>query len=193
MKDNEDNVWRNNSIIKHGCFKTCRSRLRSEIKSFADIYAGGFRLQITVLMLEFRVCLWLCSYMLQIRSRHSLDFSNCLSSPSASQSLSVHFPAGETSVISQLGVDEYTRAAGGMDRRFYRPGLPLAADWQPERHSVWWRMSLSVTGWQMGKKKPFLKCWRACGSMCLHNVWHSLVDCTRPELVQKVKDQSMQM
>lgn len=157
MKDNEDNVWRNNSIIKHGCFETCPSRLRNEIKSFADIYAGGgFHLRITVLMLEFRVCLWLCSYTLQIRSRHSLDFSNCLSSPSASQSLSVHVPAGETSVISQLGVGEYTRPAGGSDRRFYRPGLPLAADWQPECCSVWWRMSLSVTGWQMGKKKTLL-------------------------------------
>lgn len=125
MKDNEDKVWRNNSIIKRGCFEMCRSLLRSEIKSFADIYAGGFHLQITVLMLEFRVCLWLCSYTLQIRSRHSLDFSNCLSSLSASQSLSVHFPAGETSVISQLGVDEYTRPAGGTDRRSLQTGPPL--------------------------------------------------------------------
>lgn len=59
-------------------------------------------------MLEFRVCLCLCSYTLKIRSRHSLHFSNRLSSLSPSQSLSVHFPAGETSVISRPGMDVVT-------------------------------------------------------------------------------------
>lgn len=56
-------------------------------------------------VLEFRVCLCLCSYTLQIRSRHSLHFSNCLSSLSPSHRLSVHFPAGETSVIRKPGID----------------------------------------------------------------------------------------
>lgn len=99
------------AINKDGCSSATQwhtvltSRLRSEIKSSedGDIHVFIFKLPCSVL--EFRVCLCLCSYTLKIRSRHRLLFSNCLSSLSPSQSLSVHFPAGETSVISRPGMD----------------------------------------------------------------------------------------
>lgn len=123
------------AINKDGCSSATQwhtvltSRLRSEIKSPEDRDIDVFIFKLPCSVLEFRVCLCLCSYTLQIRSRHSLHFSNCLSSPSPSQSLSVHFPAGETSVISRPGMDIVTVGNADSDRHALqiRPfnGCPL--------------------------------------------------------------------
>lgn len=98
------------------------SGLRSEIKSSEDWDIDVFIFELPCSVLEFRVCLRLCSYTLKIRSRHSLHFSNCLSSLSPSQCLSVHFPAGKTSVISRPGMDRAVVRNSDSDRNPLRIG-----------------------------------------------------------------------
>lgn len=159
------------AINKEGCSRATQwhtvltSSLRSEIKSSEDGDIDVFIFKLPCSMLEFRVCLCLCSYTLQIRSRHSLHFSNCLSSLSPSQSLSVHFPAGETSVITRPGMDIVAVRNADSDRRSLqiRPfnGCLLTV-WT--LCGAWWKMSFTVTILTNGGETLL---WRACVSLCV--------------------------